>query len=250
MPVRSPSGESLDRALTESGVAPLNRDSLTVALSDPRPEVRSLAALKLKRIGTFADVEHIVSAWAAESDLCTKVTMTSVLSLLVPGMAFDRTQHPGGQPWIAPFQACTASEPAVVKLTVEQVTGPEAQGPTVRISARNQTPRTLAFMMGQPEQLFSVTVLGPTGAPAKIAQVREPMFEPASRGKISPDAGIGHSPTFLPLAPQEDATVWTWRVGEDFDMSAPGTYHVSVGGRIAYLDTTVCSNTATVTVEK
>jgi hypothetical protein len=31
-------------------------------------------------------------------------------------------------------------------------------------------------------------------------------------------------------------------------MSVPGAYHVSMGGRIAYLDTTVCSNTAEVKV--
>lgn len=35
-----------------------------------------------------------------------------------------------------------------------------------------------------------------------------------------------------------------------YDMPAPGTHGVSFGGRIGYLNATVCSNTAEVIVEK
>jgi hypothetical protein len=54
---------------------------------------------------------------------------------------------------------------------------------------------------------------------------------------------------FVALPPNENVRIWTWSVGDDFDMSAPGTYRVSLGGRIGYLNTTACSNTALVTVE-
>jgi hypothetical protein len=53
---------------------------------------------------------------------------------------------------------------------------------------------------------------------------------------------------FIPLPPQKDVT-WDWRVGQDFDMSAPGIYSVSLGAKLDYLDAAVCSNTAYVTVK-
>jgi hypothetical protein len=100
--------------------------------------------------------------------------------------------------------------------------------------------------LGQDLQaLFSTTVTDPTGAPAKIPKDREWTYRPLQGFS----GGLSSSPFGVILLPHQDQT-WTWAVGEDFDMSAPGTYHVSLGGSIGYLDTTVCSNTAAVTVEK
>ena len=119
--------------------------------------------------------------------------------------------------------------------------------PAVRISVVNQTPQTIAFAGARsPQQLFSVTVLGPDGTPAKVARGEERMYHPVNDlGGIS-----GHAPIFSGLPPQKDGVIWTWRVGDDFDMSSPGIYRVSLGGRLPYLDTRVCSNTAEIIVAK
>jgi hypothetical protein len=240
----TPSGKAPDRGLQESGIA-LVRDALTIALRDPRADVRSLAAGKLAEAGNRADLAPLMQAWAEEKDPCTKFVMSGILAVFVGGLSFDASQHPGGQPWITPFQACTAPERPLVTLRIEQGTVPGSASPTVRISARNQTQQTVPFVGARsPEQLFSVTVLGPDGAPAKVAKGLEWNNEP-----IRSVAGLsGHGPTWVPIPPQEEVSIWTWSIGDDFDMSAPGTYRVSMGGRIGYLDTTVCSNTAEVTV--
>jgi hypothetical protein len=96
-----------------------------------------------------------------------------------------------------------------------------------------------------PESLFSVSVLDPTGAQAKIAKGEEWKFEPLDRA-----LGSVHGTVWLPLPPEEDVVMWTWREGEDFDMSMPGSYRVSLGGTFAFLDITMCSNTANVIVGK
>jgi hypothetical protein len=244
--VTAPPGEAVDRGLRDSGVG-LTRDRLTAALGDPRADVRSLAALKFVGTAKRADLAPLMQAWVGENDPCTKGIMEMVLSVSVGELSYDTSQHPGGQPWITPFQACAASEPPTVTLAVEQATVLGSASPTVRISARNQTQQTVPFVGARsPQQLFSVTVLGPDGAPAKIAKGQEWMYEP-----VRSVAGLsGHGPTWVPLPPLEDVSIWTWRIGDDFDMSAPGTYRVSLGGRVGYLGTTVCSNTALVTVGK
>ncbi|MGA3261107.1 MAG: hypothetical protein ABSE35_19660 [Bryobacteraceae bacterium] len=56
-------------------------------------------------------------------------------------------------------------------------------------------------------------------------------------------------PALVPLLPNEEISSM-WKVGEDFDMSAPGVYRVSLGGPLEYLNTTVCSNTIDVTVDR
>jgi hypothetical protein len=73
------------------------------------------------------------------------------------------------------------------------------------------------------------------------------MYEPVKPGNLS---GLisGFGPVFQPIPPQEEVS-WIWRIGDDFEMSVPGTYLVSFGGRIDYLDTTVCSNTLWLTVQ-
>jgi hypothetical protein len=253
--------EVLDTGLQRSGVA-LTREALTVALQNPRADIRSLAALRLafERVPTTlprdgatiahedwdkADMSALVRAWAAESDSCTKREMNIALNMFAPPIVNGRPRHPGYQPWITPFQPCTASEPPVLTLTVEQATVPSTSPPTVRISIQNQTQEVLAFIRGvEPEELFSVTVLGPSGDRATVAKGRERLFEPLATSHLPQD---GSAPIFFPLPPKEPQQ-WIWKVSDDFDMSEPGTYRVSLGGRLAYLDTTVCSNTAEVKV--
>jgi hypothetical protein len=95
------------------------------------------------------------------------------------------------------------------------------------------------------KELFSVSVFGPSGAPSKTKgkdfmfdETPAPPFRLASRGTAS----------ILSLPPGKDVHFGTWNIGEDFDLSAPGIYHVSLGGRLAYLGTTVCSNIAEIRV--
>jgi hypothetical protein len=235
-----PSREAVDRGLQGYGVG-ATRDALTLALRDPQADVRSLAALKLGHTAKAAGVDPLFKAWLLEEDDCTKGLMEMSLSTLVGGLA---EQHPSGQYWVTPFQECTAPEPPLVTLTIEQVRGPGITGPTVRVSARNQTQETLPFVKAPPQQLYSASVLGPAGANANIVEARQSMYKPGG-GPL-----FFHGATFVALPPHEDVPIWTWSVGDDFDMSAPGTYRVSLGGRIDYLNTTVCSNTALVTVEK
>lgn len=241
------SGDALDRGLQDAGYT-LTRDALALALGDQRAEVRSLAALKLGTDGKRANLAPMMQAWLAEKDTCTKALMHLGLQSLVFLLAQDAKQHPGGQWRVTPFQPCAASVPPLVSLTIEQTTDRWYAGVAVRISARNQTPQTLAFLKTpSPTELFSVTVLGPTGERVKVTKGQERLYEPVGR-----DLGLAihdHSPMFVPIPPEEEVS-WIWRIGDDFDMSALGTYRVSFGGRIDYLDTTVCSNTVSVTVEK
>ncbi len=238
--IDAPSGEAMDQRLQDAGIA-LSRDALTAALGDRRADVRSLAALKLGRTGNLSTLTPLMQAWLAENDPCTKLSMEFGLGTLVPAFALDKSQHPDGQPWVKPFQGCTESDRPPVKISIEQV---RRDGPTVRISARNLTDRTLPFVMGYPEQLYSVTVLGPGGTPAQILEERETMFKPGRDMRHV----VSQGPTFVALPPNAEAPVWTWNVADDFDMSVPGVYQVRLGGRIAFLNSAICSNTALVTV--
>jgi hypothetical protein len=234
----------LDYGLQRSGVNS-TREALTLALEDPRPEIRSLAALKLAHTSwTKADLAALMRAWLSETDTCTKDRMDFALQIIMPGVVYDPTQHPGHQPWVTPFQACTASEPPVLTLAAEQANGLGVTGPAVRLSLRNQTQQAVAFVGAPTEELFSVTVLRPSGAPAAVLKGVEWMFEPSSK---SHKPQVGREPTFAPIPPQ-GVSSWIWNVGNTFDMSEPGVYHVSLGGRITYLDTTICSNMAEVKV--
>jgi hypothetical protein len=241
MIIGTPSQESIDQRLHDSAIS-LSRDALTTALSDPRADIRSLAALKLGLTGNMATLTPLVQAWLAEEDPCTKFVMEFGLGTLVPALAVDKKQHPNGQPWVKPFQACKESDRSAVTLSIEPM---KRDSPAVRITARNNTDRTLPYVMAAPEELYSVTVLGPAGIPAKIFQRQESMFEP--------DKGASHlffnGPTFVALPPHGEVPVWTWDVGNTFDLSLPGTYQVSLGGRIEFLDSTICSNTAEVVVQ-
>jgi hypothetical protein len=239
----APSGKALDQALRGAGVG-LTRDVLTIALLDPRADIRSLAALKLSVADNELEVSPLLKAWASEKDPCTKGIIGRSISTVVGSLAWDRAQHPGDQPRIAPFQTYTPSPSPLVTLTVEQETRYLNSTPTVRITARNQTPLPIAFAWARdPQALFSATVTDPTGAPARIPRGLQWNYQPV--GDLS--GVFTHSPFGLILVPHEEPS-WAWRIGDDFDMSTPGTYHVSLSGNLGYLYTTVCSNTAEVKV--
>jgi hypothetical protein len=227
----------------------LTQESLLRALADQRPDVRSLAALKLAmEVGRKAELAPIMQAWLAEEDLCTKAGMGAALSWLVGGLAWDAAQHPGGQWRVTPFQTCTPSDPALVSLTIEKATEARTPGPAVRISVRSQMPQTLAFVKAPyPSDLFSVSITAPTGEPVKVKKGLEWMYEPEKPGSRPIMVNFARY-LFQPLPPSEDVS-WIWKIGDDFEMSVPGIYRVSFGGTIGYLDTTVCSNTLWLTVE-
>jgi hypothetical protein len=242
---QSVSSEDRDRGLQEAGYL-LTRDSLEAALYDRQADLRSVAAQKLAEIGGKVELAPIMQAWLAERDGCTEAGISMALSRLAGGLAWDKQRHPDGQRRVTPFQACTPSRP-IISLNIQQTTDRYFSGAAVRVSFRNQTSQTLAFVKtASPMDLFSATVLGPGGERAKVTAGKEWMYKPLVHSGSFHPAGI--QLIFQPLPPNEDVS-WIWRIGEDFDMSVPGTYQVSFGGRIDYLDTTVCSNTLWMTVE-
>lgn len=242
------SQEDRDKGLKDAGYS-LTRDSLVVALGDLRADVRSVAAGKLAENGGRAELTPMVNAYLAEKDGCTIGGMSLALDRIMGGIAWDAKQHPGGQYRVTPFQTCIESGPPTMSVTIEQTIDPYFSGPAVRVSFRNQTPQTLAFVKtASPMELFSVTISGPNGEPAKVAKGREWMYVPVVHGDPSVHRGASFRLAFQLLPPQEDVS-WIWRIGEDFDMSSPGTYHVSFGGRLDYLDAMVCSNTLWMTVK-
>ena len=142
---------------------------------------------------------------------------------------------------IEPFQACVSSVREVVSLRLAQIPDPSwaDRGPTVRVTAQNLTSETLPFLASvDPVELFSATVLDPGGQPAKTRTCLFTACEVTS-GAPAPFA----------LLPPMGKESWDWIVGQDFEMLAPGIYSVSLGERLDYLDATVCSNTAYVTVK-
>lgn len=243
------SDEARDRGLRDSGYS-LSGKSVVAALSDPRADVRSLAAETLVSIGQKADVALLTHAWSMEKDHCTKAIMSFAIPFVL--VRFWGTKPNSDALRVAPFQVCTPSGAVGVSLTLEEVRDgtPSYRGPTVRFIARNQTAQILPFLGDSLTKLFSVAVLDPSGQRAKI-----PIDQMCLYGPCDPGSGltkmnfiIGKAPVFMPLLPHEDLN-WLWEVGRDFDMSAPGTYSVSLGGRLDYLEATVCSNTAYVTVK-
>ncbi len=232
----SVSREAADRSLKDAGVA-LTVEALTFALGDARAYVRSLAAARLAGSGAGASgISSLLQAWVTEKDMCTKFLMTGALGSLLRSRAEDPKQRPGGQEWITPFQQCSASEHSPVTLLMQNAA---KTGTTVEVYARNNSEQILPFLGAAPQRLFSATVFGPGGAPAKIAKGREEMYKPLL---------MTSAPVLIVLQPHEDTHLWTWDVGADFDLSAPGTYRVSLGGRIGFLDATLCSNAVDVIV--
>jgi len=244
--VDHPTDAETDQRLKESGYM-LTNDSLLSALHDLRPDVRSLAAGKLSTGGQAGALSAITQAWSAEKDQCTKTKMDDALSKIGSRLVFNSTQHPGGQQRVTPFQPCTPSEPQVLSFNIEQLKDSHNHVPDdIRITLRNLTPQTVGFFRTfWPEQEISAVIIGPFGAHTAIKKEQEWLYHPLAPASSVVDGRT--LPYFFALPPQEDVT-WLWWVGQDFDMSMPGTYRVSLGGRIDYLNTTVCSNTIDVTV--
>jgi hypothetical protein len=158
-----------------------------------------------------------------------------------------------------PFQSCTATGPEVLSLQLEQVEPPYQANlvpmdPVVRVSLRNLTNGPIGVPRpGYPTELFSATVLDPLGKHPGIPEANawmylptRELYRPRADGAIIVHGTNGSG--LEPLQPGQEAS-WDWHVGHDFTLSVPGTYRVSLGGRIAYLNTTVCSNTIDVTVK-
>jgi hypothetical protein len=137
----------------------------------------------------------------------------------------------------------------MVQLTVAQVGSASSQVPTVEISVRNLTAKMLPFVVAVPEELFSVSVFDAGGTPV-LTKEEEYLFDPRWPPPQPFALVTETTASLLFLPPGKDVHFWTWKIGDDFDLSDPGVYQVSLGGRLAYLDTTVCSNTAEITVEK
>jgi len=243
--------ETRDRNLLGAGYT-FTKESLLSGLHDPRPDVRSLAAAKLSEIGETSSVTALAEALSTEEDSCARGAMGFAIGSL--GWRLSKgpgKQHAGDQRYVTPFQSCTPSESRVLTLTIEQGPHPSyvTNGPVVHISARNVSGRVIPFVWtASPGQLFSVTLLEPGGGKARIPKAQEWLYHPASELPAGTIGG-GHGPMGRALAPGEEFA-WDWRVGSDFDMSAPGVYRVSLGGPLEYLNTTVCSNTIDVTVDR
>ena len=245
--VRVVSSETGALALRGAGYTP-TKEALASALTDPRPEVRSPAAQQLVAGWQIEVLDMVLQAWLSETDTCTKAVMKFAANELADYLASDISQLPAGQLLVKPFQACTQSGTPVIALRLDDVSS--SWGRTmVLVSVRNLTPQPLAFVgTRSPEELFSVTVLDPAGAHAKIPESQQSLYDPPA-ARPGPRGGlVGNGPMLLPLMPQEKFS-WTWNVSNDFDMSAPGIYRVSMGARIPYLNTTVCSNVADVGVK-
>jgi len=246
------SDEEQGRALLGAG-HPLSKSSLISTLGDSSPSMRSLAALKLASFGEKGDIAVLMRVWSAEADSCSKFQVGEALRTL---LLRHWVVKPEPTQRIVPFEACAPSSPAIISLRLEQMT-PETwwtyQGPTVRMTVRNLTSETLPFLRGSFAELFSATVLDPHARQAEIPAAQACYYkkcDPKSDPTVVESGSAGFGPAFFqPLPPRDDDNSWIWYVGQDFDMSAPGIYSVSLGAKLDYLDTTVCSNTAFVTVK-
>jgi hypothetical protein len=241
--VQFPAIDTVDRHLRDSGIG-TSRDRLLDAVADVRPDIRSLAALKLARRGDKNDLPALAKALEAEQDQCTRMAIISGLATLLQSIVFDPAEHPGLKPWIAPFKPCTPAEPPVLALRLEGRRDELRHVPVVEIWVRNVTPEALAFVSTAPEELFSVTVLDAVGSRVKT-RGKDFMFD-----QSPPTLGltVGRAPSPLLLLPGKEVRFGNWSIGEDFELSPGGIYRVSMGGPIRYLDTTVCSNATEVQV--
>jgi hypothetical protein len=204
--------------------------------------------LKLAETADGGSLAMLMRTWLAEQDECTKWIMYHAVTVVVRSLSFDPGLHPGGQLWVKPFLPCKSPADPHVTLRLEEASEPGPSGPAIQVVARNETQETIPFVKAwSPQVLLSAAVRGPSGEKAEIPASVEAMYRPLR----STDGVLTiHGRIFVPLPPGKDVSLWTWNVGDDFNMSEPGTYRVSLGGRMAYLATTVCSNTMEVTVGK
>jgi hypothetical protein len=237
--IDEPSAEAVEQGLRDSGID--TPGALKAALRSDRPDLRSLAALELGRRGDKADLDPLAQASIAETDQCTRFHFANALGMMAHALRFDPAEHNGLRPWIEPFKPCNPSEPPMAQLKIAPAASAGSQSPTVEISVRNLTAKMLPFVVAVPEELFSVSAFDANGTPVPAKGMLDPR---------SPPPLMETTASMLFLPPGKDTHFWTWKIGDDFDLSNPGVYHVSLGGRLAYLDTTVCSNTAEITVVK
>jgi len=241
--------EVLDGNLRAAGYT-FTEQSLLSALGDPRADVRSLAASKLGTTSGASSLSALAEALSKEEDSCARFAMGFAIGALGQRLFLvSGKQHPGQQRYVTPSQTCTPSEPQVLTLSIEQEPGSSdgGSGPLIHISARNVSGQVVPFVRtGSPAQIFSITLQEPGGGKARIPKEQEWLYHPISELPAGTLAG-GHVPVGMALEPGHEAT-WDWRPGSDFNMSAPGTYRLSLGGRIEYLDTTACSNIVDVIV--
>jgi len=245
-PQRAPSAEApatLDLILRDAGYTS-TKASLTSALSDRSADLRSVAAARLAMSEGASAIPAILAAMAGEDNQCAHLGMRLALASLGKPVYALTLARRNSQALMTPFQACKPSEPPLMSLSIELLPQAPGSGPLVRTALRNITQEPLVFLQQELEgPAFSVTVLDPRGGHAAIAKGKEWLYLSGSGALFLASS----PPQLAPLLPNEEISS-TWKVGEDFDMSTPGTYRISLGGRIDYLNTTVCSNTIDVTV--
>jgi len=236
--------EPFDKVLRDSRVYSFTKDAMIAALKDPRPPLRSAAAEKLAYETETDAIPAIVEALAVEWDAPTKQALNLALIKLGSVWLAPHREARGGQIRPSPFQQCAPSAPPILSLTLSQSPAPPGQGPVIHVSARNLTERPVAFFKeGSPADMFSATVLDARGGHARIQKEMDYLYR-----RHPPEGAAGSGAPVEAVLPAGGETSWDWRVGEDFDMPAPGSYLVSLGGALEYLNTTVCSNTLEVNV--
>ena len=228
-------------------------EAMIAALKDYRPEVRVAAAEKLVSEGETNAISAMVEALPSKSDptknweawnAATRQGLNLALTETGSAWLARNREARGGQIRPSPFQQCAPSAPPILSLTLSQSPAPPGQGPVIHVSARNLTERPVAFFKeGSPADMFSATVLDARGGHARIQREMDYLYRPHP-----PEGAAGSGAPVEAVLPAGGETSWDWRVGEDFDMPAPGSYLVSLGGALEYLNTTVCSNTLEVNV--
>ena len=163
----------------------------------PGRKFRSLAAQQLVAGWQIEVLDMVLQAWLSETDTCTKAVMKFAANELADYLASDISQLPGGQLLVKPFQACTQSGTPVIALRLDDVSS--SWGRTmVLVSVRNLTPQPLAFVgTRSPEELFSVTVLDPAGAHAKIPESQQSLYDPPA-ARPGPRGGLVQRPNVTP----------------------------------------------------
>jgi hypothetical protein len=232
--------------------------SLVSALTDPDPSVRSLASDKLASGKDKRLIRVLMGAWSIEKDYCTRGHIERALQ---PILQLHWSQMPGSSASEALQPVCSTPASPLVALELRHIT-PEPywtfQGATLEITIRNLTTETLPYLYGQPRDLYTYRVIGPNGqALQPVPGIDCPNRDCSERPgqTVESNTSIIHTiydtkaGGFMALKPQDNGNYWFWKIGEEFDMSQPGMYSVSLGSNLTYLDTNVCSNVVFVTVK-
>jgi hypothetical protein len=242
------------RVLGAAGYA-LAETSLISALSDSDPSVRSLAADNLAQRKDRRLIPILMRALSVEKDGCTGEHIRLALQPIVQLHWSQRLE--AGEP-TSSAQVCASPASALVSLELKQV-DPAAwwsyQGLTIEATIRNLSGDPIPYLLSaNPRELYTYRVSGPEGRNLDpVPGVDCPNRDCSYTGQLVSSGPIASlydtkSAALTVLRPLEDVS-WYWHVGDDFDMSAPGVYRVSLGAKLGYLDTYVCSNVATVMVK-